>query len=247
MNKKVTIQDIADALGISRNTVSKAINNSEGIAESTRDAVLQKAIEMGYKQFSYVSSLASIGTADTARTEPIGEIALFTSSYIDQSHFGSLLLDKLHSEAFQMGYSITAYRITPELITSLTLPRTFSKEKATAILCMEVFDPGYSDMLCDLEIPIVFVDGPGRRGERSVRADQLMMDNVSPVVHFVNLMHERGLNRIGFIGDYDHCLSFWERYIAFRASMDINNVTVDERFVLSSMPDPATLMKWQTN
>ena len=51
MNKKVTIQDIADALGISRNTVSKAINNTEGLADATREKILQKAMEMGYKQF----------------------------------------------------------------------------------------------------------------------------------------------------------------------------------------------------
>ncbi len=51
--RKVTIQDIADELGISRNTVSKAINNSDGLAEATRERILQKATEMGYKQFSY--------------------------------------------------------------------------------------------------------------------------------------------------------------------------------------------------
>ena len=56
--KKVTIQDIADALGISRNTVSKAINNSDGLADATREKILQKAVEMGYKQFSYVASLS---------------------------------------------------------------------------------------------------------------------------------------------------------------------------------------------
>ena len=49
MKKKVTIQDIADALGISRNTVSKAINNSEGLAEATKEKILQKAVEMGYR------------------------------------------------------------------------------------------------------------------------------------------------------------------------------------------------------
>lgn len=48
MTKKTTIQDIADALGLSRNTVSKAINNAPGLAVYTRDRILQKAVEMGY-------------------------------------------------------------------------------------------------------------------------------------------------------------------------------------------------------
>ena len=81
--KKVTIQDIADALGISRNTVSKAINNSDGLAEATREKILQKAVEMGYKQFSYVASLSGStprpASADPAQpAAPAGEIALFT-------------------------------------------------------------------------------------------------------------------------------------------------------------------------
>ena len=42
MATKVTLQDIADALGVSRNTVSKAINNTGVLAESTRQKVLEK-------------------------------------------------------------------------------------------------------------------------------------------------------------------------------------------------------------
>ena len=55
MAERVTIQDIADALGVSRNTVSKAINNTGILADATREKVLKKAMEMGYKQFSYVT------------------------------------------------------------------------------------------------------------------------------------------------------------------------------------------------
>ncbi len=55
MADRVTIQDIADALGVSRNTVSKAINNTGILADATREKILQKAVEMGYKQFSYVT------------------------------------------------------------------------------------------------------------------------------------------------------------------------------------------------
>ena len=56
MAERITIQDIADALGLSRNTVSKAINNTGVLADSTRQRVLQKAIEMGYKQFTYINA-----------------------------------------------------------------------------------------------------------------------------------------------------------------------------------------------
>ena len=48
MAERVTIQDIADALGLSRNTVSKAINNTGILADTTREKVLKKAFEMGY-------------------------------------------------------------------------------------------------------------------------------------------------------------------------------------------------------
>ena len=37
MPERVTIQDIADALGLSRNTVSKAINNTGILADATKE------------------------------------------------------------------------------------------------------------------------------------------------------------------------------------------------------------------
>ena len=51
-NKKITAQDIADKLNISRNTVSKALNNTGNISEDTKMKVIQTAFEMGYKNFS---------------------------------------------------------------------------------------------------------------------------------------------------------------------------------------------------
>ena len=46
MSQRVTLQDIADELGVSRNTVSKAINNTGLLSESTKKKVLAKAVEM---------------------------------------------------------------------------------------------------------------------------------------------------------------------------------------------------------
>ena len=48
---KVTMQDIADELGISRVTVWKVFNNHSGVSEAIRESVLQKAKELGYSKF----------------------------------------------------------------------------------------------------------------------------------------------------------------------------------------------------
>ena len=45
--KKVTIQDIAMELGLSRNTVAKALNGGF-VSPSTKQAVVQKAWQMCY-------------------------------------------------------------------------------------------------------------------------------------------------------------------------------------------------------
>ena len=45
-----TIQDIADKLGISKGTVSKALNNAPDISETLQKQILETAVELGYTQ-----------------------------------------------------------------------------------------------------------------------------------------------------------------------------------------------------
>ena len=231
MKKKVTIQDIADALGISRNTVSKAINNTEGLAEATRERILQKAVEMGYKQFSYVGTLSGISVPGAAQRPSgfHGEIALLTKSYLGQSHFAHLMLDKFQQELAQLGYILSTHRVNQEDLDNHTLPITFVKDRASAIVCIEMFDRTYNEMICGLGLPVLFVDCPTRRYGDPLRADLLLMDNTTGITRLVNEMLAAGRKKIGYIGDYDHCQSFYERYAAFRCAMMMEGVPVDEQ------------------
>lgn len=239
MNKKVTIQDIADELGISRNTVSKAINNSEGLADTTRERILQKAVEMGYKQFSYAGSIAAISGAAAAaekgrpQTQGYqGEIALLVGSFLNHSHFASLMLDKFQQEISQLGYTMNTHRVTQVELENMTLPITMNIQRIKAILCVEMFDWDYDEMLCGLGIPILFVDGPAKRGGRSLPADQIYMENTTEITRFVSDMLEKGFTRIGFVGDYDYCQSFFERYSAYYLTMLMAGQKVEDRFVI---------------
>lgn len=238
MGKKVTIQDIADALGISRNTVSKAINNTDGIADATREKILQKAAELGYKQFSYVQSLAAAGASDVppvpAQPEFKGEIALLSGRFLSHSHFASLMLDKFQREISQMGYIMNTHRVTDVDIANKTLPVTVHLEQTKALLCIEMFNWDYDNMLCELGLPILFVDGPAKIKGRSLPADQLYMENAAPVTQFVSDMLDKGISRIGFVGKTDHCQSFYERYCAYYLAMGMAGKPVNPAFVIST-------------
>lgn len=235
MGKKVTVQDIADALGISRNTVSKAINNTDGLADATREKILQKATEMGYKQFSYVSELSAFfsAPADSNNESKFqGEIALLTGSFLSHSHFAALVLDKFQQEISRLGYTMNTHRVTLDNFASKTLPATLQLEQIKGILCVEMFNWDYDEMLCGLDIPILFIDGPAKIGGRSLNADQLYMDNTTAISQFVHDMLAAGKTRIGFIGNYEHCQSFYERFLALYTSLGINGYTLDPRHII---------------
>lgn len=235
MEKKVTIQDIADALNLSRNTVSKAINNSPGIADATRTMILEKAVEMGYKQFSYVrdmmdSTLSGYDFSLSDSRQP-KEIALFTVyGSINNSHFASLMLDKFTDEISQLGFSLITYRLSEEDIRKRALPRTFLKEHTCAIMCIEIFDREYSDLICSLDLPVLFVDCAPFKYGRGANADVLLMENNAGIMQFIDQMTARGCTRFGFVGDYNHCQSFYERYNAYRIGMLNHGLLLNPKF-----------------
>ncbi len=259
MAGRVTIQDIADALGVSRNTVSKAINNTGILADATRDRILKKAVEMGYKQFSYVK-FANLGNStrrpgttpqagltisqaaaqqqtaspvlqDASSVQPptggANTIALFTTSFLGNSHFASTMLDKFQSELTLLGYGFTMYRVSQADLQQLTLPNSFHMETTAGIICFEMFSWAYSDMLCDLGIPILFVDAPAPSNGRILKADRLLMENRSNIFSLVADLGRHGKKKIGYIGERFHCLSFFERYMAYREAL----ITLDLPYI----------------
>ena len=235
MADRVTIQDIADALGLSRNTVSKAINNTGVLADATKEKVLQKAVEMGYKQFSYIDiSDMHLNKHLRSQAEDMsgGEIALLTTNFLGGSHFASTMLDKFQWEIAQSGYSLTMHRVTPEDIENMQLPFSYNKERTVGILGIEMFDYRYNKMICDSEMPTLFIDAPAFTTE-PLNSDLLFMNNQDGIFSFVHEMFQRGKKNIGFIGEYMHCRSFFERYMSYRNAMFHLGLTCPEKYCIT--------------
>jgi LacI family transcriptional regulator len=59
VKSRVTIQHVADAVGVSTQTVSRVVNNKPDVSKTTRARVLQKVQEMGYEPNLLARGLAS--------------------------------------------------------------------------------------------------------------------------------------------------------------------------------------------
>lgn len=235
MKKRVTIQDIADELKLSRNTVSKAINGTGNIAPETKDRIFQKAGELGYKQFGFLQQ-PSIEREKPAFNR---EIALFTHSVLGSLHFSSALLNSFQKKISALGYRLTFYMLRDDIISNCIFPENFNTESTDAILVIELFDKSYTNFLCDCGIPTLFVDTFANPYREFIASDILLMENQNSVYRLVASLVNNGCKNIGFIGDYLHCQSFYERWLGYTDSMKANsNTNYEELCILENDASP---------
>lgn len=218
--EKVTIQDIADSLNLSRNTVSKALNGNENIPEITRKKVIEKAISLKYKQFAFIPKESLI----SKRT---GNIALFTNHMPNNSHFGSAALSGLEKKISTEGYNLSIHILRETEIASLALPNNFDKANVDGIICIELFDRGYIELINSLGIPTIFIDTISGILYPRLNADIILMENEHSTYTITKKLIDNGHSKLGFIGDYKHCKSFNERWVGFNRALLESNISLD--------------------
>lgn len=92
--KKITLQDIAEQLGVSKFAVSRALSGKDGVSGETRDRVTAKALEMGY-----------LRAADIAATRPAIHI-IFNDHDPVNSELWMQMQNGIQREADGSGYQV---------------------------------------------------------------------------------------------------------------------------------------------
>ena len=218
--RRVTIQDIADACGLSRNTVSKVFNDRGAVQEATRLAVLKKARELGYLQLP--------GERDELPADS-KSIALLTQRKPLTHDFGVNFITSFTDAVSRSGYTLKMYEVSAEEMRQNTLPPHLNLGETAGILGIELFAKNYLDMVSELRKPTVFVDGYARVSQSLRNFDLISMENTSSELALVNRMIEKGARRIGFVGDKEHCNSFLERWWACVSALGAAGLTYDPR------------------
>jgi len=105
--KRVTMQDIADACGLSRNTVSKIFNDRGSVPEATRKLVLAAAQELGYHQHPDETTDAESGK---------GNLAVLTQHKLLSHNFGAFFITSFTDQISRSGYTLKLYEVSPREI-----------------------------------------------------------------------------------------------------------------------------------
>jgi LacI family transcriptional regulator len=220
MKQKVTVQDIADALNISRNTVSKAINGTGTVSKDTKAKIFNKASELGYKQFSMLNQ----NLTETITPQPNYEIALFSHSVLSTSHFSSPLLHTFQEHISALGYRLSMYTIRDDFMFQCELPANFNYEFTRGIIVIEMFNEKYTEFLCNLENPTLFIDTFANTNGQILKSDIMYMENFNSSYQMTLSLITNGFKKIGFVGDYLHCHSFYERWCGYRHAMQDSSI-----------------------
>lgn len=155
MNKKVTVQDIADALGVSICTVNKALSGKPKVSEARRKQIQEKAREMGFEVDSLAQAMAR---------NPI-TIGVFISATHSDMYYN--ILKKGMEEEFKRleKYKIyPAYYVVPDQEGGSSVQSVIAwieKHNVEAVcFCPNIYNMKLLDGIIEYGIP-VFLSGGG--------------------------------------------------------------------------------------
>lgn len=229
MNTKVTVQDIADALKLSRTTVSKVLNHSPAVSDNTRAIVLDKAKELGYHAWNQPKAAPS----EKTDASDINHFALVMHAIPGGNHMGTVVIPSMDQELRQAGFSLITCAVSDEEYQTMQLPPILSYSQTKAIVCLEMFHPEYSKLLCSLGKPVLFIDACADFYRQGIDGDLLLMENRYSVRQMLTaVIKKHKVTTMGFVGDADHCISFRERYEAFQLAAAQQHIQTDAYCVI---------------
>ena len=186
-NKNITIADVAEALGVSKTTVSRAISGKGRIGQETRDRVMAYIREYGYMPNAMARGLAKSKTFNLCVVMPD------QYDVADVTFFQDCLLG-IEKIAASQGYDLLLSICSNDNIESLE--RIVSNRKADGVILMRTYvDDGQIRFLKQHNVPFVAV---GTSEEADVI--QIDHDHRHACMELTQLLLMKGFKKIALIG-----------------------------------------------
>jgi DNA-binding LacI/PurR family transcriptional regulator len=223
MVKRVTSQDVADAAGVSRTTVSLVLNNVTGvqISEETRTRVRESAIKLGYVPNAAARALAS------RRAQIFGLLLTRRPHHIASDLFLSQILDGLIETAHKNDTRLLIDIVQPEHQEAEYLELVRAKRIDGLILSGPRSDDQALHALAKDGFPTVLIGQLPGTNFHSVDVDNRAAAR-SAVAHLIKLGHKQIACITNAKPTYTASI---ERLMGYRDALEIGGIPYDEKLV----------------
>jgi LacI family transcriptional regulator len=111
-----------------------------------------------------------------------------------------------------------------------------------------MFDKNYSELICELGIPTLFIDSPSSHDNSLVNADILLMESYHSIYHITKTLIDNNKTNIGFVGDIHHCESFYERWNGYCSALLDSQIQLNiNSSILENDKEPYGDSEWLGN
>ncbi|HEX3045601.1 MAG TPA: LacI family DNA-binding transcriptional regulator [Bacillota bacterium] len=227
MKKKVTSQDIADKLGLSRNTVSKALNNHTSIAETTRKLIIKNAVDMGYKRVKCRPWMNE--NNNFIKTGNI--VAVTHEQFVDPS-FWAFVSRGMVDSLSKSGYNLIFHYVKKNDEEYRIIPQSISSSNVDGIIILGSLKVDYLKEILKTGFPTVYVDAAIDLFGAGFMRDTILMENQASVYQITRSLIQQGHTKLGFIGDIGFCKSYQERWLGFKTAMEDAKINVNQQYCM---------------
>lgn len=221
--KKVTIQDIAAEMGLSRNTVAKALNGGL-VSPQTRHAVVQKAWQMGYAKLDE-NLVEEVKTA-YKRVNTGTILVLFNHA---QSAFWTRALAGISNAVNDEGYRMQLHVVDSKDKDGEGAARMIVDD-VKGIIFLSVFPVRFVKGIARKKLPMTFFNSPVNAWEYIKLGDVINMEGFYSMNNLVeHVIEQCGSKKFAYVGFAEGTRMIQARYLGFLNACSRNNIILDER------------------
>ena len=222
MAKTVKLADIAEKVGVSTVTVSKALSGQKGVSEEMREKIKQLADELGYR------SPSENKRQTTEKQYNIGVI--IQEVYLDKyDSFYLTMYQELNKRAVARGCFTLLESMSRESVLSNVMPLLVQEKKVDGLIVVGDMTQTYMEHLeAEAGIPVVCMDFYND----TINLDTVISNSFYGTYALTNYLFQMGHKKIAYVGTVGTTNSITDRYLGYAKSLLEHHIEVRKDYVI---------------
>ena len=219
--KATTLKEIAEKLGISITTVSKALKDYTDVSAKTKKAVQDAAAELNYTPNNFALYL---------KTNESKTVGLVIPEVVH--HFFSNIINGIIEEAEKNGYLVFILQSNENLEIEKKQIELLVNKRVDGIMISLSNDSNNEEHLKELlrkEIPLVQFD----KISKLINSSKVIIDDRKAAFDAVQHLIDRGCRKIAHIRGPLNPQNSIDRFLGYKKALEVNNIEFDQNLVFT--------------